>query len=551
MAKIERALFSVTDKRIVGFFARALREMGVEILTTGGTQRKLVACGVDVKAVKDHTGVPEFMDGRVKTLHPIIAGGILGLRENDGHIEDAKEHGIDWIDMIVCNLYQFVKALKDPNTKLEDVLEAIDIGGTVLLRAAVKNYKDVVAIVDPEDYERVIGEMKCNNGEIGEKTRQELAVKVMEVLTLDSLAIWQFLAKEFAITEVVGLIGVLDRELGKAENPDQNPAHLFRMLTHNIDDPLAMTELIQVSDKMGPSYTNVCDMSRAIQTACRLAEAFRRYRGKVPYIVLICKHGNPCGGAISWISPEDALAKAQIGDPRAGMGGEVLCNFVITEELGNQLFESDACGRLDEDKTWGYDIIVAVDFVSEAIELLGNRAKRKLMKNAALAHLQMETSEFMYALLRGSIARQKFPRFILEFDSVVSHTGEVLTNEQWETLLLAWAICWESNSNTIALALDGMLIGLGVNQQDRVTCCRLALFRADEAGHEVKGAIVASDGFYMPDGPPVLFEAGCIGGIVPYDGKYIDEVVTFFEQKEMQVVFVDKKHRGFSGHGRS
>lgn len=379
-------------------------------------------------------------------------------------------------------------------------------------------------------------------------------------------------------------------ELAYAENRDQNPAHMLPDAASK--DPLAMQGFTIVSG--APSYISYADGSQVINILCLIAESFRRTYGKAPHIVVAGKHGNPCGAAISWNSPAEALERALMGDYIAVMGGEVVMNFTVTDELGQLLF-APRTGLDIGRNNWGLDIIFAPSFSEGAIEKLGKREKRRLLANPALAEAQMPTDEWMLQPVRGGFLRQHAQSFVLEPNEIASWSGAELDRASMESLLVAWAVCWRASSNTVALVRDGMLIGLGCGQQDRIACVRLCLERAARAGHTTKGAVFASDGFFpyahgnlpkgrdmvaefiskiekgrgrdtreaiqiiteafndllkddLREGAELLIDAGCTGGVVPGDGKNLEEVRNMFAEAHVSVAFVAPEHRGFSKH---
>lgn len=381
------------------------------------------------------------------------------------------------------------------------------------------------------------------------------------------------------------------RPLAYGENRCQSPAFIF---SGGSDNPLSISKFQVVSGD--PSYIAMADLSQLVSIMCLISEAFRRWKGRVPYIALAGKHGNPCGAAISWGNPIEALTNALYGDPVAVMGGEFTANFEINDFLAASLLHSkiDSVGR---DK-WGLDVIAAPGFSNFAITLLGKREKRRLLANPALKEAPYPEEEWTYRELHGGDwLKQRVPRFILTPDQIVSQTHNL--NEQMFTdLIIAFACCWRASSNTVALAKNNMLIGLGCGQQDRMACVRLCLDRANLADHDARNSVFASDGFFpfarstdnntdkidrlmtavrlldanlagkteaekimilnnfsslvsrldRREGPELLADAGCIGGVVPADGKRLEEVKEFFSQKKMSVAFVAAENRGFSKH---
>lgn len=380
--------------------------------------------------------------------------------------------------------------------------------------------------------------------------------------------------------------------LAYAENRAQNPAHLF---STGSDDPLAPSKFEWVSGT--PSYISIADGVQIMDVLCLLAESFRRWKGNVPFIAIAGKHGNPCGAALSFSSPRMAIHNALMGDTVAVMGGEVITNFPISKTEAHTLFQPiKSIGRTN----WGLDLIIAPSFSDEAITLLGKREKRRLLANPALKDTPFPEDQWMYRQVRSDWLRQKSPNFVLTPAEVQSWSGLEMREDEFQNALIAFACCWRASSNTVALAVDNMLIGLGCGQQDRIACVRLALDRANRAGHNVEGSIFASDAFFpyatsksaldnidrdmlsnmlvrtrailessqksslimdelsalsalisnidRREGTELLIDAGCKGGVVPADGKELEDVKALFEKHNLAVAFVPPECRGFAKH---
>ncbi|MDO8592465.1 MAG: hypothetical protein Q7R92_01660 [bacterium] len=382
-------------------------------------------------------------------------------------------------------------------------------------------------------------------------------------------------------------------QLAYGENRCQSPATIFYGGNSN---QLAISKFDEVSGQA--SFIALADLSQLVSILCLMSEAFRRSFGKVPFIALAGKHGNLCGAGISWNQPIEALLYALYGDSVAVMGGEFTANFEINDFLAASLLNSkiDSIGR---DK-WGLDVIAAPDFSNFAITLLGKREKRRLLANPALAEAPFPQEEWTYRELHGGDwLKQRLPHFVLSPGEVIGWTREQMDLHRiFESLIIAFACAWRASSNTVALAKDNMLIGLGCGQQDRIACVRLCLDRASRAGHDPRNSVFASDGFFpfacstdynadridqlmtavrlldanlagktesekiitlnnfanlvsrldRREGPELLADAGCIGGVVPADGIRLEEVKEFFQQKKMSVAFVAAENRGFSKH---
>jgi phosphoribosylaminoimidazolecarboxamide formyltransferase/IMP cyclohydrolase len=305
----------------------------------------------------------------------------------------------------------------------------------------------------------------------------------------------------------------------------------------------------------------MADMDRVLQIMCRAAEAFRRnFDGKCPYIAVVCKHGNACGLGVDFDSPVAAVRKAMLGDPIAVMGGELMTNFAITDEIGNEIYAVPdklvaRVGRLN----WGVDVVAAPEFSPAAVELLAKKAKRKLLANMALHNPMMNDKKRMLRVLStDEFLTQGSPLFVFKLDQVEELVGPVPKTVGLINMIIAWVCAWQADSNTASLASDGQLIGLGCGDQDRIWCCDEAIRKAERAGHKIPGAMFASDGFFpyakrasesmSKEGLELFVEAGCIGGVVPADGKNLPLVKDYVRASGMVVAFVRPEHRGFMFH---
>ena len=400
-----RALISVSDKTNVITLAEALVNQGFTIVSTGGTAKHLQAAGIAVTQVSDVTGFPEILDGRVKTLHPKILGGILA-RNTPEHQQTLREHGIEPFDIVCVNLYPFEQTVAREGCTLQDAIENIDIGGPNMLRAAAKNYQSGVTVIcDPSDYEQVISELD-HNGSVSEALRAELAAKAFEHTAHYDAAIYRYFAQQVG-TEVASAVLKLVRELAYGENKSQSPASLW---TASTGDPLALDQFqVAAGD---PSYVGMADLDSCLEVLCRLAETFRLHAGSVPYIAIACKHGDPCGAAIDWDNPLVATEKMLFGDPVAVMGGEVITNFPITDKLAQQLHVAPA-DRIGRDR-WGLDMVAAPDFSDAAITILEGRTvkPRRLLRNPHLLNPMPAKDEWRWRPVRGGALRQKSPTYI-------------------------------------------------------------------------------------------------------------------------------------------
>lgn len=390
--------------------------------------------------------------------------------------------------------------------------------------------------------------------------------------------------------------------LAYAQNRDRNPAYLA---PGEINDPLAMRHFFDpITGKPlsgDASYITVADGHSVLFLLCLLTKAFKASYGEVPYIAIVGKHANPCGAAFDWKSTETALSKALLGNPVAAMGGELISNFPINNKLAHQAFLRSEAG--DKKEYWGLDLLIAPGFSDDAVQLLGKKAKRRLLVNVALTKPTMPTHEETIQVLRGGdLLVEQAQSFVLTPESFTSFTGNnTIPRSQFENMILAWAVAWCAYSNTADLVKDNMLIGLGCGQQDRIECVRLAIDRAIRAGHDPQGSVFASDAFFpfatgelasvkeisdfahwskynlrypstfnsttsrdaikrldliiqelrkfdKREAAELLIDAGCIGGVVPGDGNNLEAVRALFENAGLSVAFLAPEHRGFSKH---
>ncbi|MFA5022053.1 MAG: hypothetical protein WC508_03175 [Patescibacteria group bacterium] len=615
------ALISVTEKENPNIvdFVRQLQALGNwHIIGSAGTCKYLAAAGIKVQDIADmitRSMVQEFVSAGIsfKTkrggrklsakavaklldANPMLGHRVVSLsrpksagllaRAIDSDLKELAKFGIPFIDMVVCDFYALMRAIEAEGATTESVVEGTDIGGPTMVSEGAKGRR--IVICDPADRQMVIDQMREHNGEITEETRNALCAKADFVVSRYRMESARF----HSGGHFDGIFMRLARKLAYAENHRQDPAFLF---TTDSDDPLATSKFQVVSGD--PSYISIADGAGLIGALRFLAEAYRRVYGKVPYIVVAGKHGNVCGIGVDWASPITALRKALTGDKVAVMGGEVVTNFAITDELGVELM-SPPLSLLIGRKNWGLDIIYAPSFSPGAVEQLGKREKRRLLSNLALLDPQMPTNEWMWQFLgNGDVLKQKAPSFILTRETIESWVGVPLSDDRFEDLLIAWVACYRSSSNTVALAKNRMLIGLGCGQQDRIACVRLCIERARRAGHTTQGSVFASDAFFpyaTGEQPPVdlaqiewllaqarsadrvgnqletirllgematlisqsdrregtelLIDAGCIGGVVPADGKEIENVKALFSKSGLSVAFLSSADRLFAKH---
>jgi len=473
--RIRRALISVTDKTGIVDFAKALEKFGVEIISTGGTAKILKDGGIRVKLIEEHTGFPEMMDGRIKTLHPKIHGGILARRDNRKHMEQAKAHGIPPIDMVVVNLYYFKKTAES-GAPLEEVIENIDIGGPALIRSSAKNYKDVVVVTDPADYEMILKQLN-ERKDIDLKTRELLSLKAFSITADYDGDIESFLSRKFASEEILRLKFTGGRPLRYGENWHQK-AKIFA----GKGSSLASARQLQGKDM---SYNNYLDAQSAVEAAGEL--------GKQTAAVIV-KHTNPCGYATG-AHVREALENAWKGDPISAFGGVV----AITKPVDKQAAE------FLKDKF--VEIIIAPGFDENAMEILKDK------KNLRLIGLEdFSQTGKNYRFLKGALLEQESDIGYACKSELKTVTKSEFPDAKKDLALFACLACKHTKSNAIVIAREythGLynVIGMGAGQPNRVTSLKIAMEKAKEnlrsmklSENEISKCVLASDSFFpFPD----------------------------------------------------
>ena len=526
--RIQRALISVSDKTGIEGFARNLAQMGVELLSTGGTHKKLAEAGIAVREVSDYTGFPEMMDGRVKTLHPKVHGGILARRDLPAHMQAAAEHGIDGIDLVVVNLYPFEETVAKDGVTRAEAVEQIDIGGPSMVRSAAKNHRDVGIVTDPADYGRVLDELDKSDGRLSDGLRRELARKAFAKTAAYDAAIseWLFasdhgdgLAEE-PHAEGVALAGTKVSELRYGENPHQKAA--FYRLPGETEPSVATAELLGGKQL---SYNNLVDLDAALA----LAKEF-----ETPF-VCVCKHNNPCGAA-SADSIAEALERAWAGDPISAFGSvlaftrplDLACaEFLVS---GNRFVEAIIAPAFDED---ALDLLTRKPRWGKSVRLLACGEYGPSVRDAQRAELKRLVGGF---LIQGRDLEAESE------DELKVVTQAEPTPEQRESLLFAAKVCKHVKSNAIVLARGTQVLGVGAGQMSRVDSVRIAVDKA-RAGEGTEGAVLASDAFFpFPDGAEAAMEAGVVALLEPGGSVRDDEVVKACDERGAAMVFTGRRH---------
>ena len=503
--KIRRALLSVTDKTGLVDFARGLAGQGVEILSTGGTAAALREAGLAVTDVSAHTGFPEMLDGRVKTLHPLIHGGLLFRRDLPEHVAQAAAHGIAPIDLVVVNLYAFEKTVSRDGVTRGEAIENIDIGGPSMLRSAAKNHEAVTVVCDPGDYAEVLREMSEHGGDTTVELRRRLAAKVFDVTARYDRAIADYLVCDQTGGTSFGLSLPLAASLRYGENPHQR-AELYGKFSDYLEQ-LHGKEL---------SYNNILDITAAVDLISEFTEP----------TVAILKHTNPCGVG----SDEDlslAWEKAFATDRQAPFGGIIVSNRPVTEPLARAIAEIFS------------EVIIAPDFVPAALEILRKKKNLRLMK---LRARPTPAPRDVRSVIGGLLVQDHDPEAgDLSGARIVS--GRAPTPEERRAMEFGWKVVKHVKSNAIVFAGPDRTLGIGAGQMSRVDSVRIAVWKATEAGLPLAGCAVASDAFFpFPDGLVAAAAAGATAAIQPGGSVRDEDVIRAADERDLAMIFTGKRH---------
>jgi phosphoribosylaminoimidazolecarboxamide formyltransferase/IMP cyclohydrolase len=530
--KIKTALISVSDKTGVVDFAQTLAEMGVKIISTGGTAKALAEAGIDVTPIEKVTGFPEMMDGRVKTLHPKIHGGLLAIRDKADHREAMKQHGIEPIDLVCVNLYPFEQTVARPDCKFEEAIENIDIGGPSMLRSAAKNHRFVAVVTSPAQYDKVIEQMKKNNGSVNEDLRSELARAAFSLTASYDAAISRYLNKKAGVEFPERLSIPLKKEMSLryGENPHQSAA--FYKLTQSGEHCIGAGKIMQADTEI--SFNNLLDSNAAFELVKEFDE---------PAAVII-KHLNPCGCAID----DDicvAYRKAYEGDVTSAFGGIVAVNRNVNIELAQTIMESySRFGKALGAEGFFAEVIIAPQFDKEAIEIIrtlkswGSRVR--LVETGSIDKNKIDAGEFDLRCIVGGVLIQKRDLVGWEPKLLTVPTKTKPTEEQLADLRVAWLAAKHTKSNAIVLAKGRKIIGIGAGQMNRVQSGFIAV---RQAGEQAKGSVMASDAFFpFPDNVDNAAQAGIVAIAQPGGSKKDDEVIAAADKYGIAMVFTAKRH---------
>lgn len=538
--RIARALLSVSDKTGIVELARQLAAHGVHLLSTGGTAKALMDAGLKVTEVSEHTGFPEMLDGRVKTLHPKIHGGLLARRDTPAHMQAIAAHQISPIDLVVVNLYPFEATVARPDCSLEDAIENIDIGGPAMLRSAAKNWKSVTVIVDPKDYAAVLVAVQAHGG-LDDRSRFKLARKVYAHTAAYDGAIANWLgtqteaAGETLSDETPGAssIGAPStgprfpeiwsaqwtklQDLRYGENPHQSAA----FYKDRAPAPGTLAQYVQLQGKE-LSYNNIADSDAAWETV-------RSFPGDCACVIV--KHANPCGVGIG-ATPLEAYRKAFATDPSSAFGGIIAFNQPLDEAAAQEVSKQFV------------EVLMAPSITQGARQVFAAKQNVRLLEIAlASKDALLTANQLDFKRVGGGLLIQSNDTYRLDLDQLQIKTKKHPTQEQMQDLLFAWRVAKFVKSNAIVFCAKGQTLGVGAGQMSRIDSAKIASIKAQNAGLSLLGSVVASDAFFpFRDGLDVVAEAGAIAVIQPGGSMRDDEVIAAANERGIAMVFTGVRH---------
>lgn len=506
---MKRALISVSDKSGVVEFAKGLLGLGFEIISTGGTKKVLEAEGLNVMGVEDVTGFPEILEGRVKTLHPLVHGGLLAKRTPE-HLQQTEEQGISLIDLVCVNLYPFQQTIAKPNVTEEDAIENIDIGGPTMLRSAAKNHEYVTVVVDSLDYDVVLNELK-ENGDVTKATKKKLAAKVFRHTASYDAYIAEYM------TELVGEENpervTFSYELKQSLRYGENPHQQAKFYVNPLGSQFSIAHARQYHGKE-LSYNNIHDADAALQIVKEFTEP----------VAVAVKHMNPCGVGVGANSSE-AFQKAFEADPTSIFGGIVAFNRIVDEETAKQLHEIFL------------EIIIAPSYTEEALAILTSKKNIRLL---TVPFDPINKEEKVITSIEGGLLVQDADTYTLENADIRVATKREPTEGEWEALKLGWKVVKHVKSNAIVVANEEMTLGVGAGQMNRVGSANIAL---EQAGEKAQGAVMASDAFFpMDDTVEAAAKAGITAIIQPGGSIRDEDSIKKCDEYGIAMVFTGVRH---------
>lgn len=528
---VKRALISVSDKTGLDEFVKGLHELGVEILSTGGTAKRIRELNIPVRDVSSYTGFPEMLSGRVKTLHPKIHGALLSLRDSKEHMSQVEEHGIELIDMVVVNLYPFEKTVQKDGVELEEAIENIDIGGPSMLRSAAKNYKSVAVVTDPVKYPTILRELKSNKGSLSGKTLDELAVEVFARTSEYDTAIHGFLSKklkrdagcdrgesragsrdEIRDTKTLELKYTKVQDLRYGENPHQKAAFYK---DETVSEPSVSGALQRHGKEL--SFNNIIDLNGALEIVKEFSEP----------TATVIKHTNPCGTA-SGPTLEKAYKDALSCDPLSAFGSVVGLNRKVDVKTAAAIAGAGFV-----------ECVIAPAYDGEAMEILKSKKNLRILEVPGFDKRPKAFEPDMKKVVGGMLIQERDVKRLTEQDLKIV-TRKKPTPKQITSMLFGWKVVKHVKSNAIVLCKDTMTVGVGAGQMSRVDSVIIA---SRKAGKRSKGSVLASDAFFpKPDGIEAAKKAGALAIIQPGGSVQDKEVIKAADKLGMSMVFTGVRH---------
>ncbi len=515
MRKIKRALISVSDKSGIVEFAKFLQQHGTEIISTGGTSKALRDGGVTVRDISNLTGFPEIMDGRVKTLHPLVHGGLLAVRDNKSHMDQMLENGIGEIDMVVVNLYPFEETVAKGGSQ-EDIIENIDIGGPAMIRSAAKNFKYVTVIVNPQRYEEVMAEMKENSGQTSLILRQKLCAEAYTRTACYDSAIsnWFHGQHNNLFPEFASVTGKRKAILRYGENAHQQAALYIN------DEQINSAANAKIIQGKELSYNNILDADSAFDLVCEF---------NTPSVVVV-KHNNPCGVA-SNESQKEAYLRALACDPVSAFGGIFAFNTELKEETAKEIVKLFA------------EVVIAPSFEKGALDVLAEKKNLRVLETGT-AHFDHERKDTVRSINGGFLVQDKDSMVVNHADLKVV-TKRQPSEKEMSDMLFAFTVCKHVKSNAIVYVKDGATVGVGAGQMSRVDSARIGAWKAKEAFKDsgAQGSVLASDAFFpFADGLEAAIKEGCTAVIQPGGSVRDAEVIEAADKAGLAMVFTGVRH---------
>jgi phosphoribosylaminoimidazolecarboxamide formyltransferase/IMP cyclohydrolase len=509
--RIQRALLSVSDKTGIADFARGLAELGVELVSTGGTAAALQEAGLTVRAIDDFTGFPEIMDGRVKTLHPKLYAGLLAVRDDERHMAQAEEQQIEFVDLVCVNLYPFERTAAQRGVGEAEVIENIDIGGPTMIRAAAKNHAYSAVVVKPESYDAVLEELRGSGGTLSTATRESLAAEAFTYTARYDSAISRWFAEkseDLPAQLTRAYEKVVDLPYG--ENPHQRAAYYTQVGSRMH----VLSHVVQHHGKQ-ISYNNILDLDSA-------RSMVREF--EVPACMIV-KHNNPCGAALG-ASIQDAYEKAFACDPMSAYGGIIALNRPVDRATAEKLHQQFI------------EVLIAPGYDADALEVLTQKKNIRILEDQERRAPVLGEPDIRQ--VTGGLLVQDPDNTRDERENMEVATQRRPTEREWSDLLFAWRISRHVKSNAIVVARDLATIGIGAGQMSRVDSVRLAV---EKAQTDLRGGALASDAFFpFPDGPLLAVEAGVTAIIQPGGSVRDDQVVAAAEEAGVAMVLTRRRH---------